>query len=110
MRSGYIGLKAWLLQRITAVYLLGFLLYFLAHCLRQPGPDFAAWRGWILSPGPRLGLLLFFVALALHVWVGLRDVIIDYVKPVGLRVILLGLVAFSLGAIVGRAGLLLGMT
>ncbi len=29
-----------------------------------------------------------FIALAIHVWVGVRDIWMDYVKPVGLRLVL----------------------
>ena len=41
------------------------------------------------------------VALAYHVWVGVRDVLMDYVKPVGLR---LTLQIFSIVWLVGCAG------
>jgi len=40
-------------------------------------------------------LALFFAALLLHAWVGVRDVIIDYVRPFYLR--------FSLLMVVGGA-------
>ena len=43
-----------------------------------------------------LALLAFFAALLLHMWVGLRDVLLDYAKPAGLRHLLLGGVAGSL--------------
>ncbi len=39
---------------------------------------------------------VFFVALLSHMWVGLRDVLLDYAKPAGLRRVLLALVAAAL--------------
>jgi succinate dehydrogenase / fumarate reductase membrane anchor subunit len=29
-----------------------------------------------------------FIALAWHAWVGMRDILMDYVKPVGTRLVL----------------------
>jgi len=43
-------------------------------------------------------LLLFVVALLLHAWVGMRDILIDYVQPVALRVGLLAAVGLGLVA------------
>jgi succinate dehydrogenase / fumarate reductase membrane anchor subunit len=42
-----------------------------------------------------VAVLLFFVALLLHGWIGLRDVVIDYVHPLGLRMAVLGAVALG---------------
>ena len=70
------GLRAWLLQRISAVYLALYVVYFL------------------------LAMALFFLALSIHAWVGVRDVIIDYVHPAGLRLLLLcGLGVVLLGSL-----------
>jgi succinate dehydrogenase / fumarate reductase, membrane anchor subunit len=33
----------------------------------------------------RVATLLFAVSLAWHAWVGVRDIVMDYVKPDGLR-------------------------
>jgi succinate dehydrogenase / fumarate reductase membrane anchor subunit len=39
--------------------------------------------------------LLFVVALLIHAWVGIRDVLIDYVHPIMARVTLLSLFAIG---------------
>ena len=36
----------------------------------------------------RLATMLFFLALLYHAWVGVRDIVMDYVKPTGLRLAL----------------------
>lgn len=107
MKAYFSGLRAWLLQRLTALYLLGFILYFAGHLLAAPPVSYDAWRGWVLSTGPRLAFLLFFVALALHAWVGLRDVIIDYIKPFAVRLAAFGVIAAGLVATLLWAGLVL---
>jgi succinate dehydrogenase / fumarate reductase membrane anchor subunit len=53
-------------------------------------------RDWVARPGVTLVFLLFIAALLGHLWVGLRDVLLDYAKPAGVRNALLALVAFSL--------------
>ncbi len=92
------GLRAWLLQRITAVYLALFLVYFTGHLLLAPPAGYAQWRVWIGSTGMFLSVCLFFAALLLHAWVGIRDVVLDYVKPAGLRLVVLSLVGICLAA------------
>ncbi len=87
------GLKAWVLQRITAIYLGLYLIYLLIHAATGGPSDYEAWRGWVAQPTVSIGLLLFVVALLLHAWVGIRDVLIDYVHPLGIRVLLLSLFA-----------------
>ena len=85
------GLRAWALQRITAVYLALFSIVLLWHFLVAPPVDYAAWRDWVVQPWVSIGLLLYVVALLLHAWVGIRDVLIDYVHPLGARLLLLTL-------------------
>lgn len=89
------GLKAWVIQRITAIYIGLFSLVLLGHFVFNPPADHAAWQAWVASPAVALGLLVYVVTLIAHAWVGVRDVLIDYVKPIGLRVGLLSLFALT---------------
>ena len=82
------GFRAWVVQRVSALYLaLGFI--YLAGV-------FLAWTQWLSSPLVSVGLALFFLALLLHAWIGVRDVVIDYVHPLGIRLAVLTLVALLL--------------
>jgi succinate dehydrogenase / fumarate reductase membrane anchor subunit len=88
------GLRAWVVQRLSALYLLGFLVFLLATVATNDAPwSHASWSAWVTSPGVSTGILLFFAALLLHVWVGVRDVILDYVHPLALRIGALGCLA-----------------
>ncbi len=91
------GLRAWILQRISAVYLALFSLVLLWHFFFNAPADFVAWREWVIQPWVSTGLFLFIAALVLHAWVGIRDVLIDYVQPLGIRITLLTL--FGMGLI-----------
>ena len=101
MRLGFTGLAAWWVQRASAVCMLLFVVFALAAFSLYPRHSYLEWRSWAGSPGVSMAVLAFFAALLLHMWVGLRDVLLDYAKPAGLRRLLLGLVA---GGLFGTAG------
>ena len=90
------GLRAWVFQRVTAVYLLLFFPYLTLTLATNPPPDHAAFVEWVSGPGVSIGLMLFVLSLLLHAWVGVRDAIIDYVHPVAGRVTVLTMLAFGL--------------
>lgn len=90
------GLRAWVVQRASAVYLGLFFLYVLVHWIVSPPADYAAWRAWIGHPVMGTALLVFVAAVLLHAWVGMRDILIDYVQPTALRIGLLAAVGLGL--------------
>jgi succinate dehydrogenase / fumarate reductase membrane anchor subunit len=90
------GLRTWLMQRISAVYLAVFLCYVLFHALRHGAHSYTEWQAWLTSPLMNIATAGFILALVAHAWVGMRDVILDYIKPVGLRLALLSLTAVLL--------------
>jgi succinate dehydrogenase / fumarate reductase membrane anchor subunit len=99
------GLRAWLVQRVSALYMLLFLVFFLAHFLIDKPASYAAWHDWMLGPWVSISTSVFFAALLMHAWVGVRDVILDYVHPLAIRVLalsLLGLALVGVGAWVIR--------
>ena len=91
------GLRAWILQRITALYLALYTLFLIGLFLLDPPESYDAWRTWFATPWTSVPLLLYALAILLHAWVGIRDVLIDYVHPLMLRLLLLTL--FGLGLI-----------
>jgi len=90
------GLPAWLVQRLSAVFMLGFIVFVLVHFLVDPPRSYEAWRSWVSNPGFGLAAVLFVAALLTHAWVGLRDVTLDYVAPLAARIATLSLIALSL--------------
>ncbi len=95
-RSRFTGLGAWWVQRASAVTLLLLLLFLLVSIAVHPLNGYRQWQAWVAQPGITLVFLLFFAALLSHLWVGLRDVLLDYAKPAGLRNALLAFVAIGL--------------
>lgn len=85
-----------MVQRFTAVYLLAFLLFALFHFAFAPPDSYEAWHTWLTGPAVLTATALFFISLLLHAWVGLRDVAMDYVQPLALRVVALALLTLLL--------------
>jgi len=96
VRIRFTGLKAWWVQRVSAIYMLLFVLFLLYSFGLHPVHAHPQWRGWVAQPGVSATFLIFFAALLAHMWVGLRDVLLDYARPAGLRRLLLVAVAAGL--------------
>ena len=92
------GLKAWAIQRLTAIYIGLFSLYLVAVLLFAAPADYPAWKAWVGSPVVSIALMLFIFSILMHAWIGVRDVLIDYIHPIAVRAALLGLIALALVA------------
>ncbi len=82
--SRHAGLHVWMLQRLSALYLAAYAGYLLLHFVRQAPADYLTWQTWIATPAVGISAALFFLALLLHAWVGLRDILMDYVRSLAL--------------------------
>lgn len=96
MKIRFTGLKAWWVQRVSALYMLLFVLFLLYSFALQPLQAFPQWHAWVARPSTSIAFLVFFAALLGHMWVGLRDVLLDYAKPATVRGWLLAAVGLSL--------------
>ena len=94
--GAHYGWGGWLAQRITAVIMLLYTLFFLAVLVNMPSRDYEHWRALFNLPVMRYATMIFVLALAYHAWVGVRNIFMDYVKDTGLRLILYVLVIVAL--------------
>lgn len=78
-----------------------FVVFVIGVFIGRPSYSYAEWKASVSHPAMTIAVLLFFVALLSHLWVGLRDVLLDYARPAGLRRALLGLVAVGLAGMAG---------
>jgi len=89
------GMRAWLLQRLSSVYMAVFIVTVLLWYLVTDAISYSAWRELLGQPVVAVAVVLFFGSLLIHAWIGMRDVLIDYVPIMSLRlVILLGIAVF----------------
>ena len=84
--GAHYGLRDWLSQRITAALMALFTVLLLAQVILSKGPiGYDQWAGIFSAQWMKVLTFTVILALLYHVWVGMRDVLMDYVKPVWLR-------------------------
>jgi succinate dehydrogenase / fumarate reductase membrane anchor subunit len=93
------GLRAWTVQRATAVFMFLFVLWLAGALLVSPPESYEHWRAMVARPAASVGFSVFFAALLAHAWIGVRDVVLDYVHRLGVRAVVLALIAAALFAI-----------
>ena len=86
--GAHYGLMDWLVQRLSAVVMALYTVLLLAIVLWNGSLDYALWTNLFAHDGFRLASFLFMVALLYHAWIGMRDILMDYVKPAGMRLLL----------------------
>ena len=86
--SAHYGLRDWLAQRVTAVIMAVYSIIAVAIFILNKNITYAVWRDLFSHGWMRVATLLFMASLAWHAWVGVRDILMDYVKPAGLRLTL----------------------
>jgi len=94
--GAHYGLRDWLMQRITAILMALYSLSITGYLLMQPNLDYNNWTGLFSSQIVRTFTLLFLLSLFYHAWVGIRDIVMDYVKPAGVRFVIHVLVILAL--------------
>ncbi len=77
--SAKAGVQAWWLERVTAVALVPLSLWLMASLIAFGGRDYAAVIGWLSDPLVALLLVLLLLALFVHLALGLKVIIEDYV-------------------------------
>jgi len=92
------GLRGWLVQRVSAVVLAGYTVYMAGFLVSHRPLEFSAWKALFMPLWVRVFSLLFFFSLLLHAWVGMRNILMDYVPATGLRLALEVAVIFALAA------------
>jgi succinate dehydrogenase / fumarate reductase membrane anchor subunit len=86
--GAHYGLRDWLGQRISAVILAVYTIGLAVYLLLAGDLGYEAWAGLFAQPWMKIVTLLALAAVFYHAWVGMRDLWMDYVKPVGIRLAL----------------------
>lgn len=96
--GAHTGTGTWLMQRASAVMLALTLPGLALYVLAALPLDFAGWQALFAPLWLRVLMLLTAAALALHAWVGMRDILMDYVQSTSLRLALYLAVIVTLAA------------
>jgi succinate dehydrogenase / fumarate reductase membrane anchor subunit len=99
--GAHYGLRDWLAQRVTALIMALYTMIMAGVFLNHAPFTYSSWKALFAQGWMRVATLLFALSLAWHAWVGMRDILMDYVKPDGLRLALRVGVLLLLAAYVG---------
>lgn len=84
--GAHYGLRDWLAQRITAVLMALFTVLVLVRLIFSKGPiGYDLWAGLFTAQWMKGLTFTVIIALLYHVWVGMRNIWMDYVKSAPLR-------------------------
>ena len=107
--GAHYGLSDWLLQRLTAVVMAGYTVFVVVALVMHRPMNYAAWRSIFSEMWFQVGTMLFVGALLYHAWVGMRDILMDYLRSTSIRLTAEFAVAFVLlFYLVWTAGILWG--
>jgi succinate dehydrogenase / fumarate reductase membrane anchor subunit len=98
--GAHYGVRDWLGQRITAIALVLYTIYLLFMVLTVPELTYSSWYSLFLGPFMRVATLLAMLALIYHAWIGMRDVLMDYIQMTWMR---LSLEVLTVALLVGYA-------
>jgi succinate dehydrogenase / fumarate reductase membrane anchor subunit len=89
VNGAHYGLRDWIAQRVTGALFVLLTLIVVLKVILTSGP--LGYEGWAAIFAPQwMKALTFacFVAIAYHIWIGMRDIWMDYVRPAGIRLFL----------------------
>ena len=86
--GAHYGMRDWLSQRATAVLMAVFTVILLLQLLLGGPLGYDRWAGIFSAQWMKVLTFVVFVALGWHAWVGVRDILMDYIKPVALKLVL----------------------
>ena len=99
--GAHYGLRDWLSQRFTALIMAIFTIVVLVQLLVGGPIDYYKWSGIFARQWMKVLTFVVVVSMLWHVWVGMRDIWMDYVQSMGVR---LGLQVLTIAWLVGCAG------
>lgn len=79
LTNKYPGMRFWLTQRLTALVMAAYFVLVVVLLLLVRPEGFEGWRNFISPIWLRCATFLFFASLCTHAWLGVRDVLRDYI-------------------------------
>ncbi len=99
--GAHYGLRDWLAQRVTAVIMAVYTVVLFVMLLTLKDFSYDSWAGLFAGTGMKIATFVALLAIFYHAWFGMRDIWMDYIKPVGIR---LTLQVLTIVWLVGCAG------
>lgn len=105
--GAHYGLGDWLAQRVTAVIMAVYTVILLVWFFSARDFSYDGWAAIFAAQWMKLATFVTLLSLFYHAWVGVRNIWMDYVKPVGVRLLLQALTIIWLLACAGYAAQIL---
>ncbi len=96
--GAHYGVGNFLLQRLTALVLVVFFALLGVRLLLAGSLDYVAWASIFVPMWMKVLTLVALLALLYHAWIGMKDIWLDYLKPVWVRLTLQALTVLWLVA------------
>lgn len=83
LTGAHYGLNSWLQQRVTAVVMLVLAIVFIAFVgflATNVNASISSWQNLFHCSFVKFFVQVFFAAVILHAWIGIRDIWMDYVQ------------------------------
>ena len=94
--GAHYGLLDWLIQRVTAAVMAVYILLIIALLLIFSPHDYDSWKAIFSNQWIRIITFLCFISLCWHAWIGVRNILMDYIHETSMRLSIQVLVIFSL--------------
>ncbi len=78
---GRSGLYDWVVQRISAVILLIYILFLAYIFISRPDMQYQEWRALFANNAIRIFSLVALLSLCAHAWIGMWTIATDYLTP-----------------------------
>lgn len=88
MSLGGNGIRDWLAQRLTAVFLILYLAILFWFCITHSEISYESWKVFMFLPAMKVMTMLALVSISIHAWIGIWTILTDYVHQVFLRQLL----------------------
>ena len=86
--GAHYGMRDWLAQRVTAIIMAIYTVIMLVEFLSGSFSSHESWKAMFAQQWFKLATFVVLISLFFHAWVGVRDIWMDYIKPVALRIFL----------------------
>ena len=103
----YPGMRLWLSQRLTALVMAAYIVFSAIYFIVIWPANYQAWLSAVSPIWWRLLTFIFYACLSMHAWVGVRDVLRDYVFNKTVRAYMQIIVDMLLLVYLGWAGVIL---
>ncbi|ACT12281.1 succinate dehydrogenase membrane anchor subunit [Pectobacterium aroidearum] len=82
------GVHDWLLIRASAIVIVLYVIYIIGFIATAGDITYEIWRGFFSMALTKVFTLLTLFSILVHAWIGMWQVLTDYIKPLALRLTL----------------------